>query len=438
MAADSHYGGDPLNYKMLIHGGKPLNGSITVQGAKNAALPVIASSLLLRNRTLRIRRVPKLQDIFTMADLLRHLGASVNFTDNEMTITVPEDFNGETPKTLLLKSRYSSLVLGPRLARTGRAILPLPGGCAIGSRPIDLHLKGLAKLGANIDLVHGAVHASAEGLKGAKIYLDFPSVGATENLLMAAVLAEGETVIENAAREPEIRNLIETLELMGCSIGGAGTGTLHVLGRGDLDAAEIEIIPDRIEASTYLIAGAATRGDVTVKKVIPEHLDAIIAKLEEAGVGIEAGEDRVRAFQSSAMKSVSLKTLPYPGFPTDVQPQFTALMATTEGTSIIQESVFESRFLHVSELKRMGANIELQGNTAVVTGVRELNGADVRATDLRAGAALVIAGLSSPDETSVFGLGHIWRGYEGMDEKIRSLGGQVNIVVSEENGDHKW
>jgi UDP-N-acetylglucosamine 1-carboxyvinyltransferase len=373
-----------------------------------------------------------------MADLLRHLGASVNFTDNEMTITVPEDLNWETPKTLVRKMRASSLVLGPLLARTGRAILPLPGGCAIGSRPIDLHLKGLAKLGANIDLVHGAVHASAEGLKGAKIYLDFPSVGATENLLMAAVLAEGETVIENAAREPEIRNLIETLELMGCSIGGAGTGTLHVLGRGDLDAAEIEIIPDRIEASTYLIAGAATRGDVTVKKVIPEHLDAIIAKLEEAGVGIEAGEDRVRAFQSSAMKSVSLKTLPYPGFPTDVQPQFTALMATTEGTSIIQESVFESRFLHVSELKRMGANIELQGNTAVVTGVRELNGADVRATDLRAGAALVIAGLSSPDETSVFGLGHIWRGYEGMDEKIRSLGGQVNIVVSEENGDHKW
>ncbi len=423
---------------MLIHGGKPLNGSITVQGAKNAALPVIASSLLLRNRTLRIRRVPKLQDIFTMADLLRHLGASVSFTDNEMTITVPEDLNWETPKTLVRKMRASSLVLGPLLARTGRAILPLPGGCAIGSRPIDLHLKGLAKLGANIDLVHGAVHASAEGLKGAKIYLDFPSVGATENLLMAAVLAEGETVIENAAREPEIRNLIETLELMGCSIGGAGTGTLHVLGRGDLDAAEIEIIPDRIEASTYLIAGAATRGDVTVKKVIPEHLDAIIAKLEEAGVGIEAGEESVRAFQSSAMKSVSLKTLPYPGFPTDVQPQFTALMATTEGTSIIQESVFESRFLHVSELKRMGANIELQGNTAVVTGVRELNGADVRATDLRAGAALVIAGLSSPDETSVFGLGHIWRGYEGMDEKIRSLGGQVNIVVSEENGDHKW
>lgn len=423
---------------MLIHGGQPLKGPIIVQGAKNAALPVIASSLLLRDRTLKIKRVPKLQDIFTMADLLRHLGASVVFADNEMNITVPEDLKWETPKSLVRKMRASSLVLGPLLARTGRAILPLPGGCAIGSRPIDLHLKGLAKLGANIDLVHGAVHASADGLKGAKIYLDFPSVGATENLLMAAVLAEGETIIENAAREPEIRNLIETLNLMGCTIEGAGTGTLHISGTGNLEAAEIEIIPDRIEASTYLIAGAATRGDVTVTRVIPEHLDAIIAKLEEAGVGIETGEDSVRAFQKSTMKSVSLKTLPYPGFPTDVQPQFTALMATTEGTSIIQESVFESRFLHVSELKRMGANIELQGNTAVVTGVRELNGADVRATDLRAGAALVIAGLSSPEETSVFGLGHIWRGYEGMDDKIRSLGGQVNIVVSEENGDHKW
>ena len=232
---------------------------------------------------------------------------------------------------------------GPSLpGRKGQYFLP--GGCAIGSRPIDLHLMGLARLGANIDLVHGAVHASANALKGSKIYLDFPSVGATENLVMAAVYAEGETVIENAAREPEIRNLIETLNLMGCSIDGAGTGTLHILGTGDLEGGEIEIIPDRIEASTYLIAGAATRGDVTVSRVIPEHLDAITAKLEEAGVGIETGEDHVRAFQGESTKCVTLKTLPYPGFPTDVQPQFTALMAIAEGTSIIQEAVFESRF----------------------------------------------------------------------------------------------
>ncbi len=423
---------------MQIQGGVPLNGTVVVQGAKNAALPVIASALLLRNTTMKIRRVPKLQDVFTMADLLRHLGARVDFKDNEMNISLPEDLAWETPKSLVRKMRASSLVLGPLLARTGRAILPLPGGCAIGSRPIDLHLKGLVKLGATIDLVHGAVHATANGLKGAKIYLDFPSVGATENLLMAAICAEGETIIENAARETEIKNLIDTLSLMGCVIEGTGTGTLRIIGTKDLGSVDVEIIPDRIEASTYLIAGASTRGDVTVSKVIPEHLDSIIAKLEEAGVGIEVREESIRVYDKGPIKSVSLKTLPYPGFPTDVQPQFTALMATTEGTSIIQESVFESRFLHVSELKRMGASIELQGNTAVVTGVPFLNGADVRATDLRAGAALIIAGLSSPEESSVFGLGHIWRGYEAMDEKIRSLGGKVNIVISEENGDHKW
>jgi UDP-N-acetylglucosamine 1-carboxyvinyltransferase len=423
---------------MLIHGGATLKGSVEIQGAKNAALPVIAASLLLRDKTLKIRRVPKLQDVFTMAELLRHLGASVDFRGNNMSITVPDELAWETPKTLVRKMRASSLVLGPLLARTGRAILPLPGGCAIGSRPIDLHLKGLVKLGASIDLVHGAVHATASGLKGAKIYLDFPSVGATENLLMAAVFAEGETIIENAAREPEIANLVETLGLMGCAIEGAGTGTLRITGTGDLGPAEVEVIPDRIEASTYLIAGAATRGDVTVNRVITEHLDAIIAKLEETGVGVEIGEESVRVFPGLPLKSVSLKTLPYPGFPTDVQPQFSALMSTTEGTSIIQESVFESRFLHVSELKRMGANIEVQGNTAVVTGVPRLNGADVKATDLRAGAALVIAGLSSAEDTSVFGLGHIWRGYEGMDEKIRNLGGDVHIVISEENGDNKW
>lgn len=423
---------------MQIQGGVPLKGTVVAQGAKNAALPVIASALLLKNKNIKIRRVPKLQDVFTMADLLRHLGARVDFKGNEMDISLPDDLAWETPKSLVRKMRASSLVLGPLLARTGRAILPLPGGCAIGSRPIDLHLKGLVKLGATIDLVHGAVHATANGLKGAKIYLDFPSVGATENLLMAAVFAEGETIIENAAREPEIKNLIETLSLMGSTIEGTGTGTLRIIGTEELDSVDVEIIPDRIEASTYLIAGASTRGDVTVSRIIPEHLDAIIAKLEEAGAGIEVLEDNIRVFDKGPIKSVSLKTLPYPGFPTDVQPQFTALMATTEGTSIIQESVFESRFLHVSELKRMGASIELQGNTAVVTGVPFLNGADVRATDLRAGAALIIAGLSSPEETSVFGLGHIWRGYEAMDEKIRSLGGKVNIVISEENGDHKW
>ena len=427
-----------MNYKMVVRGGSPLKGEVAVQGAKNAALPVMASALLLSDATLSLKRVPRLQDVYTMADLLRDLGAKVCYTDSEMSITAPSRLGWETPKELVRKMRASSLVLGPLLARTGKAVLPLPGGCAIGSRPIDLHLKGLAKLGASIDLVHGAVHARASKLTGARIYLDFPSVGATENLLMAAVFAEGETVIENAAREPEIQNLVDTLVLMGCDIDGAGTGALKIQGTRELTGADIEIIPDRIEASTFLLAGAATRGNVTVKNVIPEHLDAITAKLEETGVGVNITDRQVTVTADETPRSVSLKTLPYPGFPTDVQPQFMAFLSTTSGTSIVKESVFESRFLHVSELKRMGANIELQGNTAVVSGVPRLNGADVRATDLRAGASLVIAALSAPDETTVYRLGHIWRGYEAIDEKIRLLGGDVSVIHSDENGEPKW
>jgi UDP-N-acetylglucosamine 1-carboxyvinyltransferase len=373
-----------------------------------------------------------------MADLLRHLGAEVKYENNTVKISVPDELAWDTPKALVRKMRASSLVLGPLLARTGRAVLPLPGGCAIGSRPIDLHLKGLAKLGADIQLEHGAVQARAKGLKGAKIYLDFPSVGATENIMMAAVFAKGETIIENAAREPEIVNLSEALKAMGCKIDGVGTGTIHLEGVDSLGGTAIDIIPDRIEASTFLLAGAITRGIVTVTGVIPEHLDAIIAKLEEAGIGLEIGEDTVTVKAEEPLKSVSLKTLPYPGFPTDVQPQFTAFMSTTKGTSVIQESVFESRFSHVSELKKMGAQIELQGNTAVVTGTDQLKGAEVRATDLRAGASLVLAGLAAEDETVVYGLGHIWRGYEGFDEKIRNLGGKVQVQLSDENGEPKW
>lgn len=427
-----------LQYKMVINGKRPLSGSVRAQGAKNAALPVLAASILLKGETLEIRRVPKLHDVFTMADLLRHLGAEVKYENDTVKISVPDELAWDTPKALVRKMRASSLVLGPLLARTGRAVLPLPGGCAIGSRPIDLHLKGLAKLGADIQLEHGAVQARAKGLKGAKIYLDFPSVGATENIMMAAVFAKGETIIENAAREPEIVNLSEALKAMGCKIDGVGTGTIHLEGVDSLCGTAIDIIPDRIEASTFLLAGAITRGTVNVTGVIPEHLDAIIAKLEEAGIGLEIGEDTVTVKAEEPLKSVSLKTLPYPGFPTDVQPQFTAFMSTTKGTSVIQESVFESRFSHVSELKKMGAQIELQGNTAVVTGTDQLKGAEVRATDLRAGASLVLAGLAAEDETAVYGLGHIWRGYEGFDEKIRNLGGKVQVQLSDENGEPKW
>ncbi|WP_352426141.1 UDP-N-acetylglucosamine 1-carboxyvinyltransferase [Aminomonas paucivorans] len=419
--------------RLVIQGGTPLRGSLTAQGAKNAALPVMASALLLKGRRLTLDRVPNLHDIHTMADLLRHLGVQIEFKGQRMTLDVPENLQWETPSALVRKMRASSLVLGPLIARCGRAILPLPGGCAIGSRPMDFHLKGLAKMGASFDLVHGAVHAETPRLRPGRIYLDFPSVGATENLLMAAVLTEGETIIENAAREPEIVNLAETLRAMGAQVEGEGSGTLRVEGQKDLQDAEVRIIPDRIEASTYLLAGVITRGRVTVKDIVPDHIEALLSKLEEAGVGIQIQGDSVTVQAPDRWKGVSLKTLPYPGFPTDLQPQIMATLTLAEGTSVIHESVFDARFLHVGEFKRMGAKIELQGNTAVVTGVSELVGADVHASDLRAGAALVLLGLAARDETTIHELGHIWRGYEGLVEKLRALG--ANVVVLDASAD---
>ena len=419
--------------RLVIQGGTPLRGSLTAQGAKNAALPVMASALLLKGRRLTLDRVPNLHDIHTMADLLRHLGVQIEFKGQRMTLDVPEDLQWETPSALVRKMRASSLVLGPLIARCGRAILPLPGGCAIGSRPMDFHLKGLAKMGASFDLVHGSVHAETPQLRPGRIYLDFPSVGATENLLMAAVLTEGETIIENAAREPEIVNLAETLRAMGAQVEGEGSGTLRVEGQKDLQDAEVRIIPDRIEASTYLLAGVITRGRVTVKDIVPDHIEALLSKLEEAGVGIQIQGDSVTVQAPDRWKGVSLKTLPYPGFPTDLQPQIMATLTLAEGTSVIHESVFDARFLHVGEFKRMGAKIELQGNTAVVTGVSELVGADVHASDLRAGAALVLLGLAARDETTIHELGHIWRGYEGLVEKLRALG--ANVVVLDASAD---
>lgn len=427
-----------MNHKLVVRGDRPLKGSIKAQGAKNAALPVMASALLMKNGTLELNRVPDLHDIQTMSDLLRNLGAEVLFSDGHMKIVTPDQLDWATPPALVRKMRASSLVLGPLLARCHRAVLPLPGGCAIGSRPIDLHLKGLTKMGAEIRLEHGSVHAEAKRLRGARIYLDFPSVGATENLLMAAVLAEGETVIENAAREPEISNLAETLIRMGGQIEGDGTGTIRVKGVEELHGSEITIIPDRIEASTYILAGVVTGGDVTVKGMEPEHLEALLAKLEEAGARLSIQGDCVRTMPEGHLSAVSLKTLPYPGFPTDLQPQIMAALCLAKGTSVIQERVFESRFLHVSELKRMGCQIELQGDTAIITGVEHLTGAEVRATDLRAGAALVLAGLAASGYTCIYQMGHIQRGYENMVEKLRSLGGDVEIVPCDENEGPKF
>ena len=421
-----------MESKLKINGGRPLKGTVTAQGAKNATLPVMAAAILLKGKKLSLKRVPELLDVLTMADLLRSLGARVTFADSEMEIHVPEEISWETPSDLVRKMRASSLVLGPLLARCGKAVMPLPGGCSIGSRPIDLHLKGLSRMGATIDLVHGAVHATAKELTGTRIYLDFPSVGATENLMMAAVFAKGETVLENTAREPEIVNLVETLRSMGAVIEAEGTGVVRIQGVDTLSDASSRIIPDRIEACTYILAGAATNGEVTVTDIIPNHIDSLLAKLEETGASITVGENAVTIHPSGRLKAVSLKTLPYPGFPTDLQPQVMAALCLAEGTSVIHESVFQSRFLHVSELNKMGAKIDLQGNAAVISGVESLTGADVVATDLRAGAALVLAGLAAHDCTFVYQLGHIHRGYEDMDRKLRSIGADVAVVPAEE------
>lgn len=417
-----------MNCKMNIKGGLRLKGTIATQGAKNAALPILASCLLLKDKTLKLNAVPNLRDIRTMADLLGTLGVQVSRSGNEMTLRVPSELCWETPANLVRKMRASSLVLGPLVARCGKAVMPLPGGCSIGSRPIDLHLKGLSRMGATIELDHGAVHASAKGLKGCRIYLDFPSVGATENLIMAAVFAKGETLIENVAREPEITNLISTLNLMGAKIEARTTGEILVQGVDELDSTSATIIPDRIEACTYLLAGVITKGEVTVTGLNINQVDALIAKLEEAGVPLTIKENSVTVHPVDKFKAVSLKTLPFPGFPTDLQPQIMSTLSLAEGTSIIQESVFESRFRHISELNKMGASIEVQGNTAIIKGVRQLIGADVSATDLRAGASLILAGLAACDETNVFNLGHVWRGYENIDEKLRKLGGDVTIL----------
>jgi UDP-N-acetylglucosamine 1-carboxyvinyltransferase len=331
--------------------------------------------------------------------------------------------------------RASSLVLGPLIARCGRAVLPLPGGCAIGSRPIDFHLKALAKMGAEIDLEHGSVHARTDGLRTTRICFDFPSVGATENVLMAAALTPGESIIENAAREPEIVNLAQTLRAMGARVEGDGGGTIMIEGRNRLEPASVRIIPDRIEASTYLLAGVITRGDVTVNGINPEYIEALILKLEEAGIPVGVFADSVSiSCRERRPKGISLKTLPYPGFPTDLQPQIMAALCTADGTSVIQESVFDSRYVHVPEFKRMGCKIDIQGNTVVITGEPGLSGAAVRASDLRAGAALILMGLAAEGETVVFSLGHVWRGYESLMDKMTSLGADMELLPDSGEG----
>ena len=413
---------------MRIEGGRPLQGTVRTQGAKNAALPVMAACLLLKGGALTLANVPELYDVSTMMELLTALGVTARREGKEVTLGVADEVSWEAPESLVRKMRASSLVLGPLLARCGRAALPLPGGCSIGSRPIDLHLKGLVQMGAKIEIRNGVVCAQADRLRGRRIYLDFPSVGATENLMMAAALAQGETIIENIAREPEIDNLAAVLRSMGVPIDMEGTGCVRIKGVEEVRSCRERVIPDRIEACTYLLAGVMTGGRVTVEDAIPAHIDSLLAKLEEAGVRFAVNGSAVTVFPADRLQSVSLKTMPFPGFPTDLQPQMAAALSLAEGTSVIEESVFQARFLYAAELNRMGADIRVKGDTAVINGVERLSGANVKATDLRAGAALIIAGLAAQGRTQVEDMVHVWRGYEAIDVKLRSLGAQVELA----------
>ena len=481
--------------RLIIKGGKRLSGNVKISGAKNAVLPVIAATLLGQDKETCLDEVPNLDDVKTICEVLKTLGVKVRHEveNGKLFVDASNIQNVTAPYDLVRKMRASFLIMGPLLARLGAAKISLPGGCAIGTRPIDLHLKGFAALGAKIDIGHGDITATApNGLQGARIYLDFPSVGATENILMAACMANGQTILENPAQEPEIVDLANYLNIMGARIRGAGTNVIKIDGVDKLIARDYTIIPDRIEAGTYMIAAAMTHGDIYVENAISEHLKPVIAKLKEAGVAVMEDVDGIRVsntnsnlipfldvlkifgvqvtetmnyfeFPKSALqidekisaafeqlknfnvaifetaetfrlinnnrpRSVDIKTLPYPGFPTDMQAQFMAMLAISEGTGIVTETVFENRFMHVDELRRMGAQIKIDGRTAIVEGVEKLNGCQVKATDLRAGAAMVLAGLVAEGETNISYIHHIDRGYDKLVEKLVSLGADIRRV----------
>lgn len=426
--------------KIIVRGGKQLNGRVRIEGAKNAVLPVIAASILASKGKSIIYDVPALADVYTINEVLRNLNVDVKFENGQIEVCAENDLKTEAPFEYVRKMRASFLVMGPLLARVGRARIALPGGCAIGSRPIDQHLKGFEAMGAKVEIGNGFIDATVDGrLVGTKIYLDFPSVGATENIMMAATMAEGVTIIENAAEEPEIVCLATYLNSMGAKIRGAGTGTIRIEGVDELIGAAHTIIPDRIEAGTYMVAAAITGGDVLVENVLPEHLRPLIAKMNEMGVKIIEGENAVRVIGPEKLKAVDIKTMPHPGFPTDMQAQMMALLLTAEGTSIITETVFENRFMHVEEFRRMNADIKIEGRSAIVSGPCDLQGAEVTATDLRAGAALVLAGLVAEGYTRVTELKHIDRGYVDFAGKLKALGADIERIyeVSDEELENK-
>lgn len=415
--------------KLIIKGGTPLHGSVRISSAKNAVLPIIVAALLPENPS-TITDVPELADVTTICSVLDSLGVKIERKGRDMVFDASDIRNTEASYELMSRMRASFLIMGPLLAKKGHAKIALPGGCMIGSRPIDLHLKAFEAMGAEIEICNGYVEARApKGLHGAEIYLDFPSVGATENVLMAAALTEGRTVIENAAEEPEIVDLVTFLSGMGANIKGAGTNVIRVEGVKKLTGITHTVIPDRIEAGTFMIAAAMAGGNVLVENVLADHLKPLLAKLGEAGVDVVKEDiDRVRIISSGKICSTDIKTLPYPGFPTDLQAQFMALMTVGNGVSRITETVFENRFMHAGELQRMGASIQIEGRTAVVTGVPFLRGAFVRATDLRAGAALTLAGLAAHGTTEVGELQYIDRGYDHLVEKLQGLGANISRV----------
>jgi UDP-N-acetylglucosamine 1-carboxyvinyltransferase len=419
--------------KIIVRGGQRLKGTVRVSGAKNAVLPILAASLLATEGDSVIYDVPLLDDVMTIQKVLASLGAQLTYNNETMRITAQAITSCEAPYELIRKMRASFLVMGPLLGRIGKVRISLPGGCAIGTRPIDQHLKGFEAMGAEITLGQGFIEASTKTrLKGAKIYLDVASVGATENIMMAAALAEGTTILENAAKEPEIVDLANYINAMGGKVRGAGTGVIRIEGVDQMHGAAHNVIPDRVEAGTYMIAAAITGGDVFVEGAIADHLTPVISKLQEMGVEITESDNGIRVQSGAVLKSVDVKTLPHPGFPTDMQSQMMALLLVSEGTSVVTETVFENRFMHVEEFQKMNAQIKVDGRTAIVSGGLPLTGAKVCATDLRAGAALICAALRADGETEVTGLHHVDRGYVNITGKLAALGAHIYRVEADE------
>lgn len=419
--------------KFVIEGGKRLEGSLSIKGAKNSMLPIMAASILSSSsEDLVLLNIPDILDMHVMAEILCSLGARVNFSNNKLYLNVKNLHSYTISDELMREMRSSIFLMGPLLARFGKVRVTYPGGCSIGPRPVDLHLKGLEAMGATIREEKGHITAFTSRLQGTEIHLDYPSVGATENLMMAAVLAKGKTVINNAAKEPEIVDLQNFLNAMGANIRGAGTETLRIVGVEELGGCHYRIIPDRIVAGTFLVAAAITKGSLLLKEIIPVHLDAVVAKMKEAGVEVIVSDDSIEVSGESLKSVETLRTLPYPGFPTDLQAPIMALLTIAEGNSTIIESVFENRFKHVNELKRLRADISVEGRTAYIRGVKKLYGAEVEATDLRAGAALVLAGLAAEGITVINKIKHIDRGYEHLELDLQHLGAKIKRIVTQE------